>query len=152
MVWGSSEAHTHIRVITPPYWGYATHRESSMALSTPRTRSHPLANRERAVRPPTRTTAVLALTGANPLRGGSAAASKAALPHLPPVTLATLRVALALTVLRLLLARTGDRPATGIVPALLGLTGVTLFCVCQNVGLGVADAATTSLLKVQSRY
>jgi drug/metabolite transporter (DMT)-like permease len=117
-----------------------------MAIPTPRSPSSPLVSRRWTFHLTPGTTAVLALTGANILWGGSAAASKEALAHVPPMTLATLRVALALAVLHLLLARNGERPATGIAPALLGLTGVALFCVCQNVGLGVADAATTSLL------
>lgn len=99
-----------------------------------------------AARPSPRLLAVLALVGANVLWGGSAAASKLALAHIPPLTLACLRVALALAVLLPLVHRAGDRPATGRAPALLGLTGVALFCASQNVGLHFADATTASLL------
>jgi drug/metabolite transporter (DMT)-like permease len=90
--------------------------------------------------------AVAALVGANALWGGSAVATKAALAHLPPLTLACLRVAIAFAVLWPLLARTGRRPATGRTPALLGLTGVALFCGCQNLGLLYASATTAALV------
>ncbi|MCC6792913.1 MAG: DMT family transporter [Thermomicrobiales bacterium] len=99
-----------------------------------------------AVRPSPRSVGMLALVGANVIWGGSAAASKAALVHLPPFTLASLRVAVALLVLLGLLAWTGRRPATGRGPALLGLTGVALFCASQNLGLQHSSAATTALL------
>ena len=97
-------------------------------------------------RPSPRALGVLALAGANLIWGGSAAASAAALAHLPPLTLATMRVAVALAVLLPLLRRTGAQPATGRGVALLGLTGVVLFGACQNLGLRFADAATTALL------
>jgi drug/metabolite transporter (DMT)-like permease len=106
----------------------------------------PLSVRQTIARPSSRVLAVAALVGANVVWGGSAVASAAVLAHVPPLTLACLRVGLALAVLELLLARTGARPARGRAPALLGLTGVALFCACQNLGLRVADAATTALL------
>lgn len=90
--------------------------------------------------------AVLALVLANVAWGGSAVASKAALDTVPPIALAVLRVALAYALLRALLARTGGVPATGRGPALLGLTGVALFCLTQNLGLRYATAGTTALL------
>ena len=90
--------------------------------------------------------AILALVAANAAWGGSAVASKAALDGIPPMTLSVLRVAVALIILRALLARTGGRPATGVGPALLGLTGVALFCATQNLGLYYATAGTTALL------
>ena len=96
--------------------------------------------------PSSRTLAVLALVGANVIWGGSVVASEAALVHVPPLTLAGLRVAVAVAVLEVLLARRGVRPARGPAPALLGLTGVALFCACQNLGLRFADAATAALL------
>ncbi len=97
-------------------------------------------------RPAQQTLAVLALIGANVIWGASAVASKAVLAHVPPVTLACLRIAIALAVLLPLVARTGERPARGGAPALLGLTGVALFCLLQNVGLLYASAATTALI------
>ena len=99
-----------------------------------------------AGRPPQRLLAVLALIGANAIWGTSAVASKAVLAHVPPLTLACLRVAIALAVLWPLVARTGARPARGGAPAALGLTGVALFCLCQNLGLRYASAADTALI------
>ena len=90
--------------------------------------------------------AILALIAANMIWAGSAVASKAVLLHVPPLTMATLRVTIALVVLRLMLMRKHEQPASGGVPALLGLIGVALFCACQNLGLLFAEATTTALL------
>ena len=76
--------------------------------------------------------AVAALIGANLVWGGSVVASQAAIAHLPPLTLACLRVAVGWIVLRLLLIRGGATPASGRGLALLGLTGVSVFCAAQN--------------------
>lgn len=92
------------------------------------------------------TLAILALISANVIWGGSAVASKVVLTHVPPLTLASLRVAIALMLLRFLLVWNHERPTTGTATALLGLTGVALFCACQNLGLLLADASTTALL------
>jgi drug/metabolite transporter (DMT)-like permease len=100
--------------------------------------------RPRASQP--RTLAILALASANVLWAGSVVASKPTLSHMPPMTMAALRVAIALVVLRIILARRHEQPATGSLPAFLGFTGVTLFCACQNLGLLFADATTTALL------
>lgn len=109
--------------------------------------SHRTPRRRSAVTPTSsRTLAVLALVVANAIWGGSAAASKTALVHLPPLTTACLRVAIALGVLRVLLFLKRDRPASGPVPALLGLTGVAVFCAGQNLGLRWASATTTALV------
>jgi drug/metabolite transporter (DMT)-like permease len=105
----------------------------------------PLAIRA-SIRPAPRTMAVLALVGANIIWGASAVASKAAIAHVPPITLACLRVAIALAVLWPLVARNGERPTRGSAPALLGLTGVALFCLLQNVGLRYASATNTALV------
>jgi drug/metabolite transporter (DMT)-like permease len=96
--------------------------------------------------PTPRVLAMVSLVGANVIWGGSAVASKAALTHLPPLTLACLRVGVALVVLRAVLAMTGNAPASGRGPALLGLTGVALFCASQNLGLRYSSAGTTALL------
>jgi drug/metabolite transporter (DMT)-like permease len=93
-----------------------------------------------------RTLAVLALAGANCIWGASAVASKSVLVHIPPMTLACLRVAVALAVLWPLVARNGARPTRGAAPAFLGLTGVALFCLLQNVGLRYASATNTALI------
>jgi len=73
-------------------------------------------------------------------------ASKAVLVHVPPLTLACLRVAIAYAVLLPLVMRNGGRPTRGGASALLGLTGVALFCLFQNVGLHYASATTTALI------
>lgn len=90
--------------------------------------------------------AVFALIAANAIWGGSAAASKMVLIHVPPLTLACLRVVIAVGVLRVMLAVTGSRPTSGRAPATLGLTGVALFCGCQNLGLRYSTVSTTALL------
>jgi drug/metabolite transporter (DMT)-like permease len=94
----------------------------------------------------TRTLAILALVGANLIWGGSAAASKPVLERIPPITTASIRVAIALVLLSVILRHRHVRVATGTAPVLLGLTGVALFCACQNLGLRVVDATTTSLI------
>lgn len=90
--------------------------------------------------------ATLAFVGANLIWGGSAAASKPVVERIPPLTTASIRVAIALVVLCVIRRYRHERVATGMAPALLGLTGVALFCACQNLGLRVADATTTSLI------
>jgi drug/metabolite transporter (DMT)-like permease len=99
-----------------------------------------------AVLPARGTLAVGALIGANVVWGGSVAATAALLDHIPPLTLACCRAGIGLALLLMVLALTGGRPATGRRPALLGLTGVTLFCAGQNLGLRYASATTTSLI------
>lgn len=98
-------------------------------------------------RPSSRGWAVLALVGANAVWGGSIAATQPVLAHVPPATLAFLRALIALGVLWPLATRTGVGPARGRVPALMGLSGVALFGLCQNVGLRYADVATASLIQ-----
>ena len=97
-------------------------------------------------RPSAPTLALLALIAGALLWGASTVASKALLPAFPPLTLAALRFALALLVLRLFLARTGARPATGRFPFLLGLTGVFLVNLGQNLGLGFTSATAATLI------
>lgn len=104
------------------------------------------ARRPAAIRSSPRVLAAVALVGANVVWGGSAAASKAAIEHLPPLTLACLRVAVAFVVLRVLLRLLGQKPQGGRGSALLGLFGVTVFCAGQNLGLLLASASTTSLI------
>lgn len=84
--------------------------------------------------------------GANLIWAGSAVASKPLLQVLPPMTLAAVRVAIALVVLSALLAARHERPARGSAPALLGLVGVAFFCATQNLGLLFADATMTALI------
>lgn len=97
-------------------------------------------------RPSAPTLALLALIAGALLWGASTVASKALLTSFPPLTLATVRFALALLVLRLFLARTGARPATGRIPFFLGLTGVFLVNLCQNLGLGFTSATAATLI------
>lgn len=95
---------------------------------------------------PTHALAIGALIAANVIWAGSAAASKAVLPHVPPLTMASVRIGIALVILTALVARRGEHVATGRAPMILGLTGVALFCACQNLGLVFTDAATTALI------
>ena len=97
-------------------------------------------------RPSAEALALLALVAGAVLWGASTVASKALLGPFPPLTLAALRSALALLALCPLLARAGIRPATGRTPFLLGLTGVFLVNLCQNVGLRFASATAATLV------
>lgn len=90
--------------------------------------------------------AILALFSANVIWAGSAVASKATLAHMQPLTMTSLRAAIAVVILTTLLRLRGVPVATGRIPALLGIMGVGLFGACQNVGLLFADATTTALL------
>jgi drug/metabolite transporter (DMT)-like permease len=97
-------------------------------------------------RPSPRGVAIASLLAGAAFFGASTVASKAALDHLPPVTLAFARFAIALVVLLLLCRRAGVRPVYGRLPAVLGVTGITLPFVCQNVGLQFATAVDTTLI------
>ena len=96
--------------------------------------------------PAPRALATLALVGAILLWGTSFVATKPVLAHLSPLTLTFLRVVVALVVLVPAAHLSGDRPALGRTPALLGLTGVALAVVCQNFGLRFASAADAALI------
>ncbi|HKG24824.1 MAG TPA: DMT family transporter, partial [Thermomicrobiales bacterium] len=97
-------------------------------------------------RPSSRGVAIFALLGAAVCFGGSTVASKAMLARMPPLTLAFGRFAIALVVLLLLCRRAGVRPTFGRLPALLGLTGIALPFICQNIGLQFATAVDTTLV------
>ena len=99
-----------------------------------------------ARRPSTRTLAMLAVVVANAMWGASIVAGQAALERVPPLTLATVRTAAALAVLLPLLWRAGTPLPRGRTPALLGLTGVGLFYVCYNLGLGQTSATNATLI------
>src|SRR5262245_55122516 len=77
--------------------------------------------------------AVLAIVGAAAFWGTSFVAARAVLQDVPPITLAFLRFAIAAAVLLPATARCGHRPDFGPGPAVLGLTGIALFFLCQNV-------------------
>ena len=98
------------------------------------------------VRVPVPILAALALTAAATLWGTSFVAAKVVLAELPSVTVAFLRFAIAAAVLAPLACRGGSRLALGAQPALLGLTGVTLFFLCQNAGLRQTSAAHATLI------
>ena len=105
----------------------------------------------RHVAPPLRwpgppVSAPLALVGVAVLWGTSLVATKPVLAAVPPLTLSLVRVVVALAVLLPLVRRAGRRPARGREAALLGLTGVALAIVCQNLGLRHAGAADASLI------
>src|SRR5690606_9791757 len=53
---------------------------------------------------------------------------------------------IALVALVIVTRRRGEVVETGRTPMLLGLTGVALFCACQNLGLLFTDATTTTLI------
>ncbi len=76
----------------------------------------------------------------------STIATKAALADLAPLTLAFARFAIALVALIGLCLRAGVRPAFGRVPAMLGITGVTLAFVCQKLGLDRLSAMDATLV------
>src|SRR5262245_28220449 len=90
--------------------------------------------------------AILALLTGAVFFGGSTVASKAMIDRTPPITLAFARFAIGLAVLLLLCRRAGVRPAFGRLPALLGITGISLPFVCQNIGLQHATAVDVTLV------
>lgn len=90
--------------------------------------------------------ATMALIGVALLWGSSLAATKPLLPPLPPTTLALLRVVVALGVLLPILRRRGSRIARGRAPALMGLSGLAVAIVCQNLGLRRASTADATLI------
>ncbi len=94
-----------------------------------------------------RTLGILAVLGATVIWGSSSVATKAALADLPPMVLAFARLAVAYLVLRPLVAKSGARPASGPLPALLGLTGFAGFVLLRNLGLGAAPASHGSLIE-----
>jgi drug/metabolite transporter (DMT)-like permease len=98
-------------------------------------------------RPDRRVQALLALLAASVIWGTSPGATRLVLDHVPPLTLGVARLAVAWIVLRLLLHRSGARPARGLAPALLGLTGMAAFVLCRNVGLHFASATNASLFE-----
>ncbi len=93
-----------------------------------------------------RVLAILALIGANVIWGSTFVALKPVLDRVPPLTVASLRFAIALAILLPLVYLVGDRPARGRGPLLMGLTGVFLLYLCQNVGLQYSSAANGALI------
>ncbi len=97
-------------------------------------------------RPGPQVLATLALVGVAFLWGTSFVATKPVLGEVPPMTLALLRVVVALAVLLPILRRSGRRPARGVGPALLGLSGTAVAIVCQNLGVGHAGAGDATVI------
>lgn len=100
----------------------------------------------RLARLSTTTLAIVALAGAAALWGTSFVAAKVVLAEIPPVTLACLRFVIAALVLLPLTWWSGGRPVFSRDAALLGLTGVSLFFLCQYAGLRLASAADATLI------
>lgn len=99
-----------------------------------------------SLRPSASALTAVALVAATALWGTSFVATKVVLDHVPPLTLAALRFVVALVVLLPLTFRTGRRPSLGREAALLGLTGMALFFVFQNLGLRFASAGGAALV------
>jgi len=93
------------------------------------------------------TTAILALVAANVIWGSTFVFTKPLLSSVSPLSLATLRFAVAVAVLWPLVLRSGRRPALGRLPALMGFLGVFLAYLCQNVGLEHTSAANAALIQ-----
>jgi drug/metabolite transporter (DMT)-like permease len=91
--------------------------------------------------------AVCALIAANVIWGASFVATKPVLEAVPPATLSVIRLLVALAVLLPALRLTGRAPSLGIGPALLGVTGVTLVFLLQNMGLQRTSAANAAILQ-----
>jgi drug/metabolite transporter (DMT)-like permease len=90
--------------------------------------------------------AIVALITAATFFGGSTVATKAAIDDIPPLTLAFGRFALAMIVLLAVCRHQGVRPVYGRGPALLGLTGIALPFILQNLGLQFSTAVETTLV------
>jgi drug/metabolite transporter (DMT)-like permease len=91
--------------------------------------------------------ALAAVIAANIIWGTTFVATKPLLDELPPATLATVRVMIALAVLVPILLMTGRAPALGRGPALLGVVGVACFFLLQNMGLDRTSATNGALLQ-----
>lgn len=90
--------------------------------------------------------AIIALVVANVVWGTTFVVTKPLLERVPPLTVAAIRFAVAVAILIPLLLLTGRRPALGRIPALMGLIGVFLVYLCQNVGLQYTTAANGALI------
>ncbi len=93
-----------------------------------------------------RTWAVLALLTANTIWGTTFVATKSMLERIPPLTLASIRFAIAVLVLLLLMAWLDRRPILNRTTAVMGLVGVLAVYACQNLGLIYTDAANGALI------
>ena len=98
------------------------------------------------ITPSTTTLAMLAAAGAAMLWGTSIVATKPILMHLSPVLVTFTRFAISAVLLTLLVWRGGKRPSLGRQEAMLGLTGISLYFICQNAALQTATATEATLL------
>jgi drug/metabolite transporter (DMT)-like permease len=89
---------------------------------------------------------MLAAAGAATLWGTSIVATKPILLQTPPVLLTFTRFLIAAVVLTIFVCRGGKRPSLGRLEAMLGLTGISLFYICQNAALRTATATEATLL------
>lgn len=90
--------------------------------------------------------AVLALVSANIIWGTTFVVTKPLLAHVPPLTLASGRFAIALLILLSVLARSGRRPILNRTTAAMGFAGVFVVYVCQNLGLQYTGAANGAII------
>lgn len=88
-----------------------------------------------------------ALILASTIWGTADVASKRALDDIRPMTLTALRFVVAAIVLEILCRRAGYKPLEGRSAAALGLLGVALACVSQNLGLRWTNASDASLIQ-----
>lgn len=93
-----------------------------------------------------RTGSLIALVFGAVLIGMSTIASEAALRDLGPLTLAFARFMVAVAVLLAVCYRTGVRPAFGLAPTVLGISGVTCAFTFQNIGLQHINAMDATLI------
>jgi len=104
------------------------------------------ARRWASLRISARCRAVVALVAANIIWGTTFVVTKPLLNHVPPITLASGRFAIALLVLLPLLFCSGRRPILNGATAVMGFTGVFVVYVCQNLGLRYTGAANGALI------
>src|SRR5688572_18867666 len=90
---------------------------------------------------------LLALALASVLWGTADVAGKLAMNAVPPVTLAALRFAIALAIIWTLARRRGGPRVPARIAAPLGLLGVALTFLFQNLGLDRTAAANASMLQ-----
>lgn len=90
--------------------------------------------------------AVTALVCANAIWGTTFVATKPVLDRVPPITLTTVRFAIALLVLWPLLAVLKRRPILNRTTAAMGFLGVLMVYGCQNIGLTYTGACNAALI------
>jgi O-acetylserine/cysteine efflux transporter len=111
-------------------------------------RSWPGRSERRGLSPPSsvRRPPALALLGAVVIFGTATVASTATMDHVPPLTLAFARFAIALGALVLLCRARGHRPELSRRTALLGALGIALVYASQNLGLLFISASNSVVI------